>query len=178
MLKSSKEEVTYATKQHKYPQMYKLCKDNSLSLGERDTWISLCFTLSCEHLSLVIKLSIYPSPSHSPFQFLPLWKWQVIRMDYRESQEFLRIILHRQKTGTCFLRGTNSAGLLGTAVWLSKFALFKALERHDLSRCVFALSVQSLVSLSPLSSDCYKNVSVITQALIGMQQLSKTVFAE
>lgn len=77
-----------------------------------------------------------------------------------------------------FLRGTNSAGLLGTAVWLSKFALFKALERHDLSRCVFALSVQSLVSLSWLSSDCYKNVSVITQALIGMQQLSKTVFAE
>lgn len=37
-----------------------------------------------------------------------------------------------------FLRETQSAGLLGTAVWLHKFSLFKAQERRDLSLCVFS----------------------------------------
>lgn len=76
------------------------CARAAHSAMERDTWSSLCFTLTPAHLSLIIKLSIYPTPSHRPFQFLPLWTWQVIRMDYRESQEFLRIILHRQNTPT------------------------------------------------------------------------------
>lgn len=113
------------------------------SARERDTRSSLCFTLSHARLSSVIKLSIYPTPSQSPFQFLPLWTWQVIRMDYRESLEFLRISLHRQNTLTSQLvffvffsplYYTQSAVVCrGLAVWLSKLVLIKALWRHDLS---------------------------------------------
>lgn len=123
------------------------------SARERDTWSSLCFTLSPARLSLVIKLSIYPTPSQSPFQFLPLWTWQVIRMDYRESREFLRIILHRQNTLTSrlvflffFFYYTHSAMVSrGMAVWLPKFVLIKALWRHDLS----IFGSEAAVSLRP-----------------------------